>query len=87
MKVKIKDGGIYRTIEIDSADYGVYVQKGYTKVIEEPVKIEKPVEIPVDVKVEITEPVKDEIPVEEPIIKEPVIEEKTTVLPKSKKKK
>lgn len=74
MKVKIKDGGIYRTVEIEGSDYGIYLKKGYTKVIEEPAKVEKPVEV---------EPVKVE-----PVIEEKV-EEKITVdeLPKLKKKK
>ena len=73
MKVKVKDGGIYRTVEIDSAEYGIYLAKGYTKVVEEePVKAEEP---------KAKEP--------ESVVEEKVEEEKPVIdeLPKSKKKK
>ena len=84
MKVKIKDGGIYRTVEIDSSEYGLYLAKGYVKVIDgeqpkvEPVKVKKPE--PIVEKVE--EPVVEEI-----VEPEPIVDEEPIVAPKPKKKK
>jgi len=83
MKVKIKDGGIYRTVEIDNAEYGIYLEKGYVKVVEEPVVEVKPVEEK-SVEVKVVEP--------EPIVEEKqeevaVVEEPAKVTPKPKKKK
>lgn len=71
MKVKIKDGGIYRTVEIDSTEYGIYLKKGYTKVVEEEPKVVEP------------EPIK-EVEVEEAKVEEP---EEEIIIPKPKKKK
>ena len=84
MKVKIKDGGIYRTVEIDSADYGIYLKNGYVKVVEEEPVVEiKPIEeVPIEVKVVESEPV-----VEEKQEEVAVVEEPAKVTPKPKKKK
>ena len=88
MKVKIKDGGIYRTVEIDSTEYGIYLKRGYTKVIdEEPIEKElKPQGVD---KMETIDEVAPIIETGKGVIQEPeeVKVEEEIVVPKPKKKK